>query len=135
MPSSVISSQSMHLGVLATASHAVLTQTIFVVYYKPRSDIQTPFCPWNYVLYHEVIFFYKKLRTWFSYYFHFRTSQFIIGLNKYLEAQNHDFGVGIRFKMRFEGDDSPERRLFSIQKFFIVDAICRVAKTFLSFSE
>ncbi|XVF53111.1 hypothetical protein PTKIN_Ptkin05aG0073600 [Pterospermum kingtungense] len=74
MPSSVISSQSMHLGVLATASHAVLTQTLFVVYYKPR------------------------------------TSQFIIGLNKYLEALNNKFTVGMRFKMRFEGEDSPERR-------------------------
>ncbi|MCH91606.1 auxin response factor 9-like, partial [Trifolium medium] len=30
MPSSVISGQSMHLGVLATASHAVATQTLFV---------------------------------------------------------------------------------------------------------
>lgn len=39
MPSSVISSQSMHLGVLATASHAVSTQTRFVVYYKPRYNI------------------------------------------------------------------------------------------------
>ncbi|KAI4310379.1 hypothetical protein MLD38_035360 [Melastoma candidum] len=38
MPSSVISSQSMHLGVLATASHAVTTQTLFVVYYKPRTS-------------------------------------------------------------------------------------------------
>ncbi|CAA0827922.1 Auxin response factor 11 [Striga hermonthica] len=74
MQSSVISSQSMHLGVLATASHAVLTQTLFVVYYKPR------------------------------------TSQFIIGLNKFLEAVNQEFGVGMRFRMRFEGDDSPERR-------------------------
>ncbi|KAL8545660.1 hypothetical protein ACS0TY_005697 [Phlomoides rotata] len=36
MPSSVISSQSMHLGVLGTASHTVLTQSFFVVYYKPR---------------------------------------------------------------------------------------------------
>jgi auxin response factor len=36
MPSSVLSSQSMHLGVLATASHAVASQTLFVVYYKPR---------------------------------------------------------------------------------------------------
>lgn len=36
MPPSVISSQSMHLGVLATASHAITTQTLFVVYYKPR---------------------------------------------------------------------------------------------------
>ncbi|OIT02046.1 PREDICTED: auxin response factor 9-like [Nicotiana attenuata] len=74
MPSSVISSQSMHLGVLATASHAVTTQTLFVVYYKPR------------------------------------TSQFIIGLNKYLETVKHGFSVGMRFKMQFEGEESPERR-------------------------
>ncbi|CAN8325734.1 unnamed protein product [Cochlearia groenlandica] len=74
MPSSVISSQSMHLGVLATAYHATQTRTMFTVYYKPR------------------------------------TSQFIISLNKYLEAMNNKFTVGVRFKMRFEGDDSPERR-------------------------
>ncbi|KAI4353037.1 hypothetical protein L6164_002015 [Bauhinia variegata] len=74
MPSSVISSQSMHLGVLATASHAVRTSTMFVVLYKPR------------------------------------TSQFIIGLNKYLEAMNKKFSVGTRFNMRFQGEDSPERK-------------------------
>lgn len=39
-----------------------------------------------------------------------RTSQFIISLNKYLQAMNNKFTVGARFKMRFEGDDSPERR-------------------------
>lgn len=44
MPSSVISSQSMHLGVLATASHAVMTRTLFVVYYKPRCVIFSLFC-------------------------------------------------------------------------------------------
>ncbi|KAA0050656.1 hypothetical protein IC582_000673 [Cucumis melo] len=74
MPSSVISSHSMHLGVLATASHAVRTQTYFVVYYKPR------------------------------------TSQFIISLNKYLETVKNGYEVGMRFKMRFEGEESPERR-------------------------
>ncbi|KAK1320222.1 Auxin response factor 9 [Acorus calamus] len=74
IPSSVISSQSMHLGVLATASHAVATQTLFTVYYKPR------------------------------------TSQFIIGVNKYLEAVKNGFNVGMRFKMRFEGEDIPEKR-------------------------
>ncbi|TYK16536.1 auxin response factor 18-like [Cucumis melo var. makuwa] len=74
MPSSVISSHSMHLGVLATASHAVSTQTRFVVYYKPRA------------------------------------SQFIVSLSKYMEAMNNKFMVGMRFKMRFEGEESPERR-------------------------
>ncbi|MFS7904851.1 putative auxin response factor [Helianthus anomalus] len=64
----------MHLGVLASASHAVSTQTQFAVYYKPV------------------------------------TSKFIIGLNKYIEAVNNCFTIGMRFKMGFEGDDSPERR-------------------------
>ncbi|XP_057978831.1 auxin response factor 18-like isoform X2 [Malania oleifera] len=74
MPSSVISSQSMHLGVLATASHAVTTQTLFVVYYKPR------------------------------------TSQFIVSLNKYLDSVNNGISVGMRIKMRFEGEETPEIR-------------------------
>lgn len=36
MPPSVISNLSMHLGVLATASNAITTHTLFVVFYKPR---------------------------------------------------------------------------------------------------
>lgn len=74
IPQSVISSQSMHLGVLATVSHAIMTQTLFLVYYKPR------------------------------------ICQFIIGVNKYLEAVRHGFSMGMRFRMRFEGEDTPERR-------------------------
>ncbi|CAM8911023.1 unnamed protein product [Rhodiola kirilowii] len=74
MPSSVISSQSMHLGVLATASHAVTAQTLFSVVYKPR------------------------------------TSQFIISKNKYNQSVKSGFSMGKRFTMRFEGEDSPERR-------------------------
>lgn len=42
--------------------------------------------------------------------FNFRSSQFIVGVNKYLEAVNHGFSIGMRFNMRFEGEDSPERR-------------------------
>ncbi|KAG1331226.1 Auxin response factor 7 [Cocos nucifera] len=37
-------------------------------------------------------------------------SEFIISVNKYLEAKNHKLSVGMRFKMRFEGDEAPERR-------------------------
>lgn len=36
MPSSVVSSRNMRLGVLATASHSVMSSTLFTVYYKPR---------------------------------------------------------------------------------------------------
>lgn len=76
MPSSVISSHSMHLGVLATASHALSTGSLFSVYYKPRTS----------------------------------RSEFIVSLNKYLEAQNHKLSVGMRFRMRFEAEEVPERR-------------------------
>ncbi|CAN4110777.1 unnamed protein product [Withania somnifera] len=76
MPSSVISSHSMHLGVLATASHAISTGTLFSVFYKPRTS----------------------------------QSEFIVSVNKYLEARNHKLSVGMRFKMRFEGEEVPERR-------------------------
>ncbi|KAK3158199.1 hypothetical protein QOZ80_2AG0134080 [Eleusine coracana subsp. coracana] len=76
MPSSVISSHSMHLGVLATASHAISTGTLFSVFYKPRTS----------------------------------QSEFVVSVSKYLEAKNRKMSVGMRFKMRFEGDESPERR-------------------------
>ncbi|CAI9101503.1 OLC1v1038843C1 [Oldenlandia corymbosa var. corymbosa] len=76
MPSSVISSHSMHLGVLATASHAISTKTLFSVYYKPRTS----------------------------------RSEFIVSVNKYLEARSHKLSVGMRFKMTFEGEEVPERR-------------------------
>ncbi|PSS02927.1 Auxin response factor like [Actinidia chinensis var. chinensis] len=76
MPSSVISSHSMHLGVLATASHAISTGTLFSVFYKPRTS----------------------------------RSEFVVSVNKYLEARIHKLSVGMRFKMRFEGDEVPERR-------------------------
>ncbi|KAE9451872.1 hypothetical protein C3L33_16225, partial [Rhododendron williamsianum] len=69
MPSSVISIQSMHLGLQVAASQALAQRTLFFVCNMPR------------------------------------TSQFIVGLNKYLEAVNDRFRVGMRFKMRFEGED------------------------------
>lgn len=118
MPSSVISSQSMHLGVLATASHAVMTRTMFLVYYKPRFvkkkliwcnvDVMS-------IAYSPTICVTLPLNMSFD---PFRTSQFIVGLNKYLEAVNNKFSLGMRFKMRFEGDDSPERRYSCKQLLF-----------------
>ncbi|XP_078433812.1 auxin response factor 9-like isoform X2 [Wolffia australiana] len=74
VPASIISGPSMHIGVLATASHAVSTGTIFYVFYKPSR------------------------------------SEFIVSLNKYLEAKQRKLSIGMRFKMRFEGEDAPERR-------------------------
>ncbi|XP_078160215.1 auxin response factor 23-like [Carex rostrata] len=76
MPSSVISSHSMHLGVLATAWHACNTGSPFTVYYKPRTS----------------------------------PSEFIIPFDQYMEAIKSNYSIGMRFKMRFEGEEAPEQR-------------------------
>ncbi|CAA2993130.1 auxin response factor 2-like [Olea europaea subsp. europaea] len=75
-PSSVISSHSMHLGVLATALHAIQTKTIFTVYYKPRTS----------------------------------PSEFIVPYDQYMESVKNNYSIGMRFKMRFEGEEAPEQR-------------------------
>ncbi|KAL3655095.1 Auxin response factor 2B [Castilleja foliolosa] len=75
-PSSVISSHSMHLGVLATASHAIQTKTMFTVYYKPRTSPE----------------------------------EFIVPYDQYMENIKHNYSIGMRFKMRFEGEEAPEQR-------------------------
>ncbi|XP_059643079.1 auxin response factor 2B-like [Cornus florida] len=76
VPSSVISSHSMHLGVLATAWHAFTTGTIFTVYYKPRTS----------------------------------PAEFIIPFDQYTESVKNNYSIGMRFKMRFEGEEAPEQR-------------------------
>ncbi|XP_010458034.1 PREDICTED: auxin response factor 2 isoform X1 [Camelina sativa] len=76
VPSSVISSHSMHLGVLATAWHAISTGTMFTVYYKPRTS----------------------------------PSEFIVPFDQYMESVKNNYSIGMRFKMRFEGEEAPEQR-------------------------
>ncbi|KAG6384481.1 hypothetical protein SASPL_155700 [Salvia splendens] len=76
VPSSVISSHSMHLGVLATAWHAIQTNTMFTVYYKPRTS----------------------------------PAEFIVPYNQYMESIKQNYSIGMRFKMRFEGEEAPEQR-------------------------
>ncbi|CAN8264716.1 unnamed protein product [Cochlearia groenlandica] len=76
VPSSVISSLSMHLGVLATAWHAISTGTMFTVYYKPRTS----------------------------------PSEFIVPFDQYMESVKNSYSIGMRFKMRFEGEEAPEQR-------------------------
>ncbi|KAM5571544.1 auxin response factor 2 [Rosa sericea] len=76
VPSSVISSHSMHLGVLATAWHAIMTGTMFTVYYKPRTS----------------------------------PAEFIVPFDQYMESVKNNYSIGMRFKMRFEGEEAPEQR-------------------------
>jgi auxin response factor len=37
-------------------------------------------------------------------------SEFIVSVNRYLEAKTQKLSVGMRFKMRFEGEEAPEKR-------------------------
>ncbi|XP_047951730.1 auxin response factor 2B-like [Salvia hispanica] len=76
VPSSVISSHSMHLGVLATAWHAIQTNTMFTVYYKPRTS----------------------------------PAEFIVPYDQYMDSIKKNYSIGMRFKMRFEGEEAPEQR-------------------------
>ncbi|KAK9161450.1 hypothetical protein Syun_007791 [Stephania yunnanensis] len=73
---SVLSSHSMQLGILATASHAISTGTMFSVYYQPRSS----------------------------------PSEFIIPYDMYIKAVKNDYSVGMRFTMKFEGEECQEQR-------------------------
>lgn len=41
MPSSVLSSDSMHLGLLAAAAHAAATNSRFTIFYNPRYNLHT----------------------------------------------------------------------------------------------
>uniref|UniRef100_A0A7N0T039 Auxin response factor n=1 Tax=Kalanchoe fedtschenkoi TaxID=63787 RepID=A0A7N0T039_KALFE len=76
IPSSVISSHSMHLGVLASAWHAISTGTMFTVFYKPRTS----------------------------------PTEFIVPYDQYMESVKNNYSIGMRFKMRFEGEEAPEQR-------------------------
>ncbi|KAL9993708.1 putative transcription factor ARF family [Helianthus debilis subsp. tardiflorus] len=76
IPSSVISSHSMHLGVLATAWHAIQTGTIFTVYYKPRTS----------------------------------PAEFIVSFDQYMESLKNSYSIGMRFNMRFEGEEAADQR-------------------------
>nr|XP_029121839.1 auxin response factor 2A isoform X2 [Elaeis guineensis] len=91
VPSSVISSHSMHLGVLATAWHAVTTGTMFTVYYKPRTS----------------------------------PCEFIVPYDRYMESLKDNYSIGMRFKMRFEGEEAPEQRFTgTIVGIGDVDSVC-----------
>ncbi|EEF34537.1 Auxin response factor, putative [Ricinus communis] len=74
--SSATSNQIRH-SLLAVASYAISTGSLFCVFYEPRTS----------------------------------RSEFIVSVNKYIEARNHKFCIGMRFLMRFEGEEVPIERI------------------------
>ncbi|GJR03412.1 putative transcription factor ARF family protein [Tanacetum coccineum] len=123
VPSSVISSHSMHLGVLATAWHAIQTATIFTVYYKPSKawikwltlmPVETevkgailtpgksggPFLPL--VELEATSLPLVGVGT--------SPAEFIVPYDQYMESMKNNYSIGMHFKMRFEGKEAPEQR-------------------------
>ncbi|VVA90979.1 unnamed protein product [Arabis nemorensis] len=75
MPSSVISTESMHFGVLANTAHSIKTRSVFKIFVKPR--ISRP--------------------------------EIVVSVNRYNDSKNQQLSVGMRFKMRFEGENTHEK--------------------------
>ncbi|MQL84337.1 hypothetical protein Taro_016843 [Colocasia esculenta] len=83
----VMSSQSMKIGLLAAAFHAISTGTMFTVYYWPRQVIS--------------IFHRNLMRS---------PSEFVVPYDHYLESIRNSYMTGTRFHMKFENEDGLEER-------------------------
>jgi auxin response factor len=107
--STYFSSANLHLGVLAAASHAAKEMIRFSVIYNPRLVL----CmgdSWR-------VFFDAIAATTLqaqhanrSFLCRTSPSEFVIPYHKFLKAEENNFTVGSRFKMKFESDESTERR-------------------------
>ncbi|THG17506.1 hypothetical protein TEA_009033 [Camellia sinensis var. sinensis] len=102
MPSSVLSSDSMHIGLLAAAAHAASTNSCFTIFYNPR---------WQSLF--KAVFgtFSSSIPTYMFILFRASPSEFVIPLSKYIKAVYHTrVSVGMRFRMLFETEESSVRR-------------------------
>lgn len=105
VPSSVLSSDSMHIGLLAAAAHASATNSCFTVFFHPRLKNLSHLHLFHLSVY-PIIYPTNIL-------FMFRASQseFVIQLSKYIKAVFHTrISVGMRFRMLFETEESSVRR-------------------------
>ncbi|ERN09556.1 hypothetical protein AMTRI_Chr09g32960 [Amborella trichopoda] len=69
MPSSVLSSDSMHIGLLAAAAHAAATNSRFTIFYNPRaspSEFVIPFAKFAKAVYHTRISVGMRFRMLFE---------------------------------------------------------------------
>lgn len=66
------------------------------------------------VLASQMFLFYVDRLTWLTKCFHCcsRTSpsEFIVPYDQYMESVKNNYSIGMRFKMRFEGEEAPEQR-------------------------
>lgn len=109
MPSSVLSSDSMHLGLLAAASHAAATISRFTIFFNPRCEISLN--GWIGILDLLLVFSLHVLTPKIGLLIRASPSEFVIPLTKYVKAVYHTrVSVGMRFRMLFETEESSVRR-------------------------
>ena len=110
LPSSVLSADSMHIGVLAAAAHAAASRSPFTIYYNPRFT--------SYIYFAPGVFKIRQAREYFVYNTSFFylicracPSEFVIPLTKFRKAvYATQLSVGMRFGMMFETEESGKRR-------------------------
>jgi hypothetical protein len=118
MPSSVLSSDSMHIGLLAAAAHAAATNSCFTVFYNPRwhTVLKVSF---SFLIFSFILFFFFFFGLFlcnaccfaFSIMYRACPSEFVVPLSKYVKAIYHTrVSVGMRFRMLFETEESSVRR-------------------------
>ena len=101
---------------ISSATLCFLTNIVHIypytmaLYIFPANDytVCTYQCPVVQILFHSG---YKFL----SFYFlplNYRMSpaEFIVPFHKYMESIKNNYSIGLRFKMRFEGEEAPEQR-------------------------
>jgi len=104
MPSSVLSSDSMHIGLLAAAAHAAATNSCFTVFYNPRLYLLSMYLSLNLIFIRNIM----RVDTSMN---RASPSEFVIPLSKYIKAVYHTrVSVGMRFRMLFETEESSVRR-------------------------
>ncbi|XP_050237869.1 auxin response factor 5 isoform X2 [Mercurialis annua] len=108
LPSSVLSADSMHIGVLAAAAHAAANRSPFTIFYNPRFiEFALSFIT---VLSWRVVSEYTANHILFTIY-RACPSEFVIPLSKFRKAVfATQVSVGMRFGMMFETDESGKRR-------------------------
>jgi len=106
MPSSVLSSDSMHIGLLAAAAHAAATNSRFTIFYNPRFVTLMQMMK---IIALQII---PNLLVFFFFFVNRASpSEFVIPLAKYVKAVYHTrVSVGMRFRMLFETEESSVRR-------------------------
>ena len=116
LPSSVLSADSMHIGVLAAAAHATANRSPFTIFYNPRfvkftikSYLSLPFalCPLPFLFWFLTLISGYLLST-----IHRACpSDFVIPLIKFRKTVfGTQVSVGMRFGMMFETEESGKRR-------------------------